>query len=330
MIEVSAPVRICDVGGWTDTWFGGPGKVLNIAVTPGVRVSVTRSEGPDPVFLDVQAFGDRYPVAVGTARRARHALLEAAIDSHPPPEGFSVEIRVDSAVPPGCGTGTSSAVAVALIAALATVRSEHLSPRQVAYSAHRLEVDLLGMEGGVQDQLCAALGGISYIEVEPYPEATVTSLPTWKELGNLLSLVFLTRPHDSSEVHRQVIEHAKGRGSHAFSQLRQAAESARRAVIAQDIEAFGSAMIANTEAQRSLHPGLVGADATRVIETAVLQGAAGYKVNGAGGDGGSVTLLSRSPEAKEAVERLITELDPGYRVLPVAISYDGLQIQGEL
>ena len=31
MIESSAPVRICDNGGWTDTWFGGPGRVLNMA-----------------------------------------------------------------------------------------------------------------------------------------------------------------------------------------------------------------------------------------------------------------------------------------------------------
>ena len=34
MITASAPVRVCDNGGWTDTWFGGPGRVLNIAVSP--------------------------------------------------------------------------------------------------------------------------------------------------------------------------------------------------------------------------------------------------------------------------------------------------------
>ena len=41
MIVASVPVRICDNGGWTDTWFGGPGRVLNIAVVPGVEVAVT-------------------------------------------------------------------------------------------------------------------------------------------------------------------------------------------------------------------------------------------------------------------------------------------------
>src|ERR1039458_5905510 len=78
MIEASAPIRICDNGGWTDTWFGGPGRVLNIAVTPGVEVSVRKTTGPDPVVLVVESFGDRYPVVPGASRVARHSLLGEA------------------------------------------------------------------------------------------------------------------------------------------------------------------------------------------------------------------------------------------------------------
>jgi D-glycero-alpha-D-manno-heptose-7-phosphate kinase len=138
MIEASAPVRICDNGGWTDTWFGGPGRVLNIAVTPGVDVSIRTTAGPDPVVLDVEDFGDRYPVVPGASRTARHPLLEAAIDAFAPPTDRAVEVVVRSSVPAGCGTGTSAAVAVALVGALAAVRAEPLSPRDVAYAAHRL------------------------------------------------------------------------------------------------------------------------------------------------------------------------------------------------
>ena len=47
--------------------------------------------------------------------------------------------------------------------------------------------------------------------------------------------------------------------------------AARDAVLAQDLDAFGQAMIANTEAQGSLHPELVGVDARRVIEMAAAQ-----------------------------------------------------------
>lgn len=328
MIEASAPVRICDIGGWTDTWFGGPGRVVNIAVTPGVEVSIAPGTGPEPVVLDVATYGDRYPVIPGGRRPPRHPLLEAAIDALPPPANRAVEISVRSVVPVGCGAGTSAAVAVALLGALTIARSEHLSPRDVAYAAYRLEVDVLGVESGIQDQLSAAFGGINYLEIEPYPNATVHSLPAWEGLGPLLSLVFLGQPHDSSEVHLQVIERVRGGGKAVFSRLRDASLAARDAVRAQDLEAFGRAMVANTEAQYALHPELVGADARRVIDVAAALGARGWKVNGAGGDGGSVTLLSASRHAKGALDERIATLDTRYGVLPIAASAAGLQVRG--
>jgi D-glycero-alpha-D-manno-heptose-7-phosphate kinase len=330
VIEATAPIRICDIGGWTDTWFGGPGRVLNLAVTPGVEVSIRATAGPDPVVLDVETFGDRYRIVPGASRVARHPLLEAAIDALPPPENRPVGVRVRCAVPAGCGTGTSAAVAVALLGGLAAVRSEQLAASDVAYSAHQLEVDVLGGESGIQDQLSAAFGGINYLEIEPYPESTVDALPAWAELDPRLTLVFLGRAHDSSRVHRQVIEDVGRGGSGAFTRLRDAAVAARSAVLAQDLDALGQAMKTNTEAQKSLHPEVVGVDARRVIEMAAAHGAVGWKVNGAGGDGGSVTILSASREVRETLEGRIAASDPRYRVLPIQVSTTGLEVRGAL
>jgi D-glycero-alpha-D-manno-heptose-7-phosphate kinase len=330
VIEASAPVRICDNGGWTDTWFGGPGRVLNIAVIPGVQVSIRATAGPDPVVLDVKTFGHRYSVVPGVSRVARHPLLEAAVDALPPPEDLAVEVSIDSTVPAGCGTGTSASVAVALLGALAAVRSENPSLRDLAYEAHRLEVEVLGAQSGIQDQLSAAFGGINYLEIETYPNATVYPLPLWEELSLRLTLIFLGRAHDSSAVHRSVVEDVGRRGSEALSHLRDAAVAARDAVLARDLDVFGRAMIANTEAQSSLHPDLVGVDARRVIEVAATNGALGWKVNGAGGDGGSLTLLTATTEAKESLERLVAVFNAGYRVIPIEISTPGFQVRGAL
>ena len=133
--------------------------------------------------------------------------------------------------------------------------------RELAYAAHRLEVEVLGLESGIQDQLCAAFGGISYLQIEPYPEGQHGNVTGLKELSQLLTLVFLGRSHDSGIVHRQVIEGAGRRGPGIFSRLREAAVAARDAVAAQDLRAFGRAMIANTQAQESLHAELVSVDA---------------------------------------------------------------------
>jgi D-glycero-alpha-D-manno-heptose-7-phosphate kinase len=327
LIEATAPVRICDLGGWTDTWFGGPGRVVNLGVVPGVKVTVRDHDGPEPVVLDVGAYGDRYAVTPGEARTPRHPLLEAAIDAVPPPRGTPVHVDVRSAVPSGSGAGTSAAVAVALLGALHGCRGDAVEPRSIAEAAHRLEVDVLGEESGVQDQLSAALGGISSITIDPYPDASVESLPPWPELSAHLSLVFLGRAHDSSAIHTEVIEHIRGRPAPAFDRLRHAADAARAAVLDRDLGAFGAAMAANTDAQDALHPALVGADARRTIAIARERGALGWKVNGAGGDGGSITFLSPTVAAKQELDTEIAATDPKYAVLPVEISAPGLVVR---
>jgi len=330
MIEASAPVRICDIGGWTDTWFGGPGRVVNLAVRPGLTVSIRSNAGSGAVRLELEGDEAGYDIVPGTARVAREPLLEAAIDALPPPDGLGVAVRVRSGVPPGCGAGTSAAVVVALLGALAAVRCEDRSPRDQAYAAHRLEADVLGRESGIQDQLSAAMGGINYLEIDPYPEAAVRSLPSWPELGERLTTVFVGRAHVSSGLHEQVIANRDGSAASSLARLRDAAEAARDAVLAQDLRAFGQAMVANTEAQDSLHADLVGADARKVIALAAARQALGWKVNGAGGDGGSVTTLAATPGAKAAFDARVASLDPRYRVLPVQLSRAGLVVRGAL
>jgi D-glycero-alpha-D-manno-heptose-7-phosphate kinase len=245
----------------------------------------------------------------------------------PPPADRAVAIAVQSAVPAGCGAGTSAAVGVALLGALSALRSESRSPRDVAYAAHSLEVDVLGVESGIQDHLSAAFGGINYIEIDPYPHATVQRQPDWEALSPRLTLVALGRAHDSSAVHREVIEHVAGRNATpVLDRMRDAAVAAREAVVAQDLRAFGAAMIANTEAQRLLHPALVGASATTAITHARHTGAIGWKVNGAGGDGGSVTILHASPDARDAYAAGVVQ---PFQVLPTRIAAAGLVVDYE-
>ena len=90
-------------------------------------------------------------------------------------------------------------------------------------------------------------------------------------------------------------------------------------------------MTANTEAQRSLHPDLVGPDADRVIGLASALGSLGWKVNGAGGDGGSITVVSATAtDNRNSSSAGSVLLDPRYRVLPVRLDERGCQVEGTL
>jgi D-glycero-alpha-D-manno-heptose-7-phosphate kinase len=335
VVNAAAPIRICDNGGWTDTWFAGHGEVCNIAVSPFVEVRLrTHPIGAisDRVVLDVENYGDRYAFDP-EASPGRHPLLEATIAEVGLPSDASIEISISSEAPAGCSTGTSASATVALIGALDALTPGRMTPHEVAYAAHRIEVERLGIQSGVQDQLCAAYGGINFIEISRYPHASVTQLSVpeamWSELEQRLVLVFLGRAHVSSEVHDRVIAGLQrdGEGSPHLDALRRAARDARDAVQAADIPALARAMVANTDAQRRLHPDLVGTAAQTAIDIAAANGASGWKVNGAGGEGGSLTLLCDGEIA--AKQRLIDALeaaDPLFRSVPIGLSRDGLRV----
>jgi D-glycero-alpha-D-manno-heptose-7-phosphate kinase len=80
----------------------------------------------------------------------------------------------------------------------------------------------------------------------------------------------------------------------------------------------------NTARQAELAPGIVSATAEAVIGVAAEAGALGWKVNGAGGEGGSVTIVCGEDPAP--VAESVAGLGPPVRLVPVALSSTGLRI----
>jgi D-glycero-alpha-D-manno-heptose-7-phosphate kinase len=139
----------------------------------------------------------------------------------------------------------------------------------------------------------------------------------------------LGKSHHSSQVHERVIRHLEDVGPTAkqLEALRATAIPSRDAVYAGDFAALGRAMTQNTEAQRALHPDLISPDAERVIEIARAHGARGWKVNGAGGEGGSLTILcAPSSHAKRTMIRELEEESPLFQNIPIYLSRFGLRI----
>jgi D-glycero-alpha-D-manno-heptose-7-phosphate kinase len=281
--------------------------VCHLAVEEGSEVSVQQWEPSDSteaglVDLRLPDFGDRYRFALDDAP-GRHPLLEAALRRWARP-GWRLEVEVASSVPPGSSLGTSASVAVATIAALQGLAEESLDPGALARAAHELETLDLGLQSGVQDQIAAAYGGSNLVAVDAYPQTHVQMLDlapaTWDALARRVLTVYLGAPHRSSTVHEVVIERLRSTDREPLlAPLREAARDAAIALVAGDLEAYGSAMITNTAAQAALHPALVNPLARSVIAVAKTHGAVGWKVNGAGGDGGTVTILG--PEDPAAV-----------------------------
>ena len=197
--------------------------------------------------------------------------------------------------------------------------------------AHRLETDRLHMQSGIQDQIAAAYGGINHIEMTSYPEAIVHPLPlddaTQHALESRLLLFYLGKPHHSSAIHEQVIQRLQAHGivQTALEPLRHVARQASAAVNAQDWPLRGRLLQANTQAQRALHPMLVSPIADEIVRIARQHDVLGWKVNGAGGDGGSLTLLCNgSLVARHQLVAEVLATLPDVRLIPIHISRIGV------
>lgn len=314
-VRVKAPVRVLDAGGWTDTWFASHGFVCHLAVEPGAEVVAKLvpqgSEAKRRASLHVPAYGDSYEFCLEEPP-GRHPLLEAALRRWAP-VGASLEVSVSSAVPAGSSLGTSASVAVALVAALRALDGSLVGAAELARAAHDIETAELGRQSGVQDQVAAAFGGASLVSVRPYPHFEVEPLRlaagTLGALRERVVTAYLGAFHDSSAVHETVIGHLEGDSAIAerlLEPMREAAKEAAKALSAGDMNAYGKAMTANTDAQAELHPSLVNPLAREVISAAEGVGALGWKVNGAGGPGGTVTLLG--PEEPEGTAKMVEQL----------------------
>jgi len=336
IINSVAPIRICDNGGWTDTWFAEYGKIFNIGVYPyaEVQIEVYPFNGErDRIVIYAENFGERYVVRPENLGWDRHPLIEAAIERMKIPGDLAFQVTIFSEAPSGASTGTSAAVTVALIGALDLLTPGRMTQHEVAYTAQSIEVDMLKQQCGIQDQLCSAYGGINFIDMFKYPYASVSQIEIpnsiWWELERRLVLVYLGKSHSSSKVHETVIKNLEDAGpeSKKIRDLRKTAEMSRDAVYGGDFKALGRAMIDNTEAQIRLHPDLVSWDAFRVIDIAKKHGVLGWKVNGAGGEGGSITLLCNNLSyVKREMIREIEEDNELFKDIPIYLSRHGLRV----
>jgi D-glycero-alpha-D-manno-heptose-7-phosphate kinase len=324
-IRARAPVRFCDLGGWTDTRIVPSGTVLNF--TASLYTHVTLQVGAF-AGITIESFDTDETAQIRDIRQIEYNsvldLFKAAIKRSGIKRGVRILVRSDA--PPGSGLGSSAALGVATMAALAHYLQWHMLPYEVARESQALEVEELGLECGVQDQLASAFGGVNYLEVN-YPHARVSPVKldtgTLCELEDRFVLVYTGRSHFSSAMHEKVIaEYEAGHNRQHFQKLEECARRGKEALLSGDLDAFAEAMNENWTAQKSLHPDITTPEIEALYQNAIAAGAIGFKANGAGG-GGTVTILAQR-NRDHAVRRVVEEL--GMTVLPSKIDFTGLQV----
>jgi D-glycero-alpha-D-manno-heptose-7-phosphate kinase len=166
-----------------------------------------------------------------------------------------------------------------------------------------------------------------------YPEADVHKLhlknSVKKQLNQRLLLIFLGKSHSSSALHETVISSLE-KGSPKFGELKKMSDLAEKAkdyLVCGDLESYGESMKKNNECQRILHSELISEEADAVIKIAKKYESVGWKVNGAGGKGGSLTLLSsENSDLRVNMLKEIHALGEGIKHIPSYLSDSGLVV----
>jgi len=333
MVIVRAPFRISFGGGGTDlpayySRFGG--FVVSAAITR--YCYVVADQAPDG---GISINSADYRVCETYARgeippaEGRLALAKAAIGyfaNHGLLER-GVNLFLASEVLPGTGLGSSSAMTVALVQALAAHLHMPVGAVEAAELACWLEIERLGMPIGKQDQYASACGGLNAIEFTDN-EVCVLPLDLPADVITTLSsrlLLFSTgQTHNSAAILRkqQADTQTKPGVIGSLHRIKTLARNMREALLAEDLDLFGRLLDLSWREKRSLSKKISTAAIDHYYHAAREAGALGGKIVGAGG--GGFLLLYCTAHCQEAVRETMARC--GLREVTFDFDFAGAQV----
>jgi D-glycero-alpha-D-manno-heptose-7-phosphate kinase len=307
MIVARAPARIDFGGGWTDVPPYGEemgGFVCNVAITRHAVVTLRETLESTPPPDDL----------------ARAAVRRAQL--------HRVSIESTSAIPPGAGLGGSSAIGIALQAAIASWRSESVEREELVRRSRAVEVEELGVAGGWQDHYAAAFGGVLGLGFTD--RVRVHRLPVDDALIATLErrciVAYTGESRISGVTITAVLDAYRERVPRVVEALARMAELARAmasAIAAGTLDDLGELVAEHWTHQCALHERITTSRIERVLGAARDAGAIGGKALGASG-GGCVLAIARDgreQDVRQAMSSVAT-------LVPFGVDRDGVRVEG--
>lgn len=200
------------------------------------------------------------------------------------------EVVIEGDLPVGMGLGSSAALAVALLRALAASAARAPSDDELAAHAHEIERLFHGTPSGV-DSTASTYGGVLWFEAGPPVRYERLLLPAPLPIVVALSKT----PHATSQTVGSLRERA-ARAPEVYQPVFVAVAAlvtaARAALFADDRAGLGALMTMNHGLLRAC--GVSTPELDGLVEAALAAGALGAKLTGAGG-GGAVLALPDGP-----------------------------------
>jgi len=301
MIFVRAPFRIPLGGGGTDlpsyySKFGG--ALISAAISRYMFVTINR-------LIVEKSIRVKYSQTeiVDNVKKIKHDLVREALLLTNIRD--SIEINSAADLPAGAGMGSSGSYLVALLKALHTLKNKDISTKDLAEEACKIEIERLGRPVGKQDQYIAAFGGITKLNISRNGGVRVKQLalkPAFvRDLENSLLIFYTGIKREEKQILKKQSEATRNNNKRVIEALhliKSIGLKIERALIRNDIDAFGKLMHEHWMAKRNLSSGVSSSRIDHLYQLGIKNGALGGKIMGAGGGG---FLLFCCPEDKGAL-----------------------------
>jgi D-glycero-alpha-D-manno-heptose-7-phosphate kinase len=244
--------------------------------------------------------------------------------------GRIAPVRITSFVdaPAGSGLGSSSALVVALVEAFTAHMGLPLGPYDVAHLAFEIERQDLRLAGGKQDQYAATFGGTNFIEFLAGDRVIVNPLrlapAILNELETSMVICFTGVSRRSEAIIEQQQQRMQATGDEALDSLHQLKHDAlemKEALLRGQILRMAEVLNRSWSAKKRTAQGISTKVIEQLYEIAMVHGAYGGKVSGAGGGGFMMFMVP--PHRRVAVIRALNA--EGAQASGVHLTLDGAE-----
>ena len=306
-----APCRVDLAGGTLDIWplclYHDDAVTVNFAVN---RYTHCRLETRNDSRIVLRSLDMKLEESfdsidsLSAAKSYKLPLLAYQLRFFRPRTGLVME--TDSEAPAGAGISGSSALIIAINAALNRLRRSGHNLERIRQISQNIESQIIRVPTGPQDYYPAMYGGVSAVHLGPAGVERRKIPVSFAELNARMVLAYTGEPRNSGINNWEVMKaHIDGdrRVHRNFDRIASIARAMKAALERADWDEVGSLLRQEWQHRRKNVPTITTPLIDRLIQVTRRAGATGAKACGAGG-GGCVFFLVK-PEAKERVSAAI-------------------------
>lgn len=321
MIITKTPFRMSFFGGGTDmpSFFNEHGgAVISTTFDKYCYVNVRHMPPFHPYISEL--VHNRFE-RVNDIDEIEHPLIRECMRLH---DIHEIRLTYEGDLPARTGLGTSSTFAVGMLNAFCALKGKMMSKRQLAREAIHVEREVLKENGGWQDQVAAAYGGLNRIDFKDGDftvHPIIISPERKKELDENLLLFYTGVQRFSSEIQADTFGKTMDKTLQLQDMLALVDEA--EAVLADrntSLNEFGKLLDKTWKLKRGTGSKISNGSIDELYDIGIKAGALGGKLLGAGGGGFLLFYCEKEKQGKliEALEKLM--------IVPFHFENDGAQV----